>query len=238
MELVFPLFLAGMVALVVIGVLLDRRRQRALQAWARANGWTYEAARADLIHLQRGFPFGQGRRRTATEVLRGSYDALPALSFRYRWTTGTGKSRTEHSVHVVAVPMPAFLATLEVTPEGVGARLAKAFGAQDIQFESEDFNRAFRIAAGDLAFAHAVLAPRLMEYLLRPDAARSPWRIEGPWIVSWETGGTNTAVLGRRLAQLAAVVRAIPRHVWQDHGYDPHDSAVGTYPPPRPGLTH
>lgn len=225
METIFPFFFVAIPVVAVLSLVVaswrDRRRQRALQRWALASGWGYVAADPTLVHLQRGHPFGIGRQRMATEVLHGTFDGLPALSFRYQWTTGSGKSRSTSFAHVVAVGLPAYLPRLEVTPEGVGARLAKLVGAQDIQFESEEFNRAFRVEAGDLAFAHAVLAPRLMERLIRPDAARRPWRIEGTWVASWQPGGTVVETLGDRLAILVAVVRAIPRHVWQDHGWDP-----------------
>ena len=105
-----------------------------------------------LVDLSRGQPFGQGSSRRAIEVLRGhATTAGPALSFTYVWTTGSGKNRTTHHAHVVALGLPTFLPTVEVTPEGLGARLAKLVGAQDVQFESEAFNRAYRVAAGTSA---------------------------------------------------------------------------------------
>jgi hypothetical protein len=60
-----------------------------------------------------------------------------------------------------------------------------------------------------------------MERLLRGDARGESLRIEGASILSWAPGTTDTTTLGRRLGVLAAVAGAIPRHVWQDHGYDP-----------------
>ena len=117
--------------------------------------------------------------------------------------------------------------TVEVTPEGLGARLAKLVGAQDVQFESEAFNRAYRVAATDQRTGHAILHPRLMERLLRADALGSAWRIGGTWILSWEPGTTDLDRLASRLGLLSAVVRSIPRHVWQDHGYDPTPTTIG-----------
>ena len=125
------------------------------------------------------------------------------------------------SFHVVAVPLPAYLPTLELTAEGVGAKLAKAFGGQDIEFESEDFNRAWRVEAGDAKFAHDVVHPRLMERLLRADARGVSLRVEGTDLLSWSSGSQQLDAIAGRLQVMCALVDAIPRFVWQDHGYDP-----------------
>ncbi|MBO0899297.1 hypothetical protein J1G43_04870 [Cellulomonas sp. zg-ZUI22] len=228
------LLLIGAVAVLsaVGGAWLRRRRAAELTAWAAATGWTFAPRDPGLglAALQTGRPFGQGRSRTVTEVLTGTYEGLSAVSFTYTWTTGSGDERREHEVHVVALRLPAHLPTLEVTAEGVGARVAKAFGARDLQLESAAFNAAYRVDAPDARTAHAILHPRTLERLLRPDALGVAWRIEGTWITSWETGATDTARIAPRLGVLAAVVRGVPRHVWQDHGYDParDDAARGT----------
>ncbi|GAA3799413.1 DUF3137 domain-containing protein [Cellulomonas soli] len=219
----FVVYLVPLIGLGLLGLgwWLQHQRRQQLQQWAQRNGWTYADRDDSYVRVQRGQPFEQGHARRATEVMTGRFEGMPAISFDYQWDTGSGKEETTHHAHVVALALPAYLPTLEVTPEGFGARFAKMLGAQDMQFESEDFNRAYRVAAGDQRTAHAVLHPRLMERLLRPDAVRTPWRIEGTWIVSWTSGGTDLSTLAARLGLLTAVVRSVPRHVWLDHGYDP-----------------
>ncbi len=201
----------------------QKKRHEALAAWAASVGWEYP--RSDpgygLGRVHQGRPFGRGHSRQVREVLTGRWQGLPAVSFTYQWSTGSGKEERTSQAHVVGLALPAYLPTLELTPEGVGARLAKLVGAQDMQLESQAFNEAYRVAAGDERVAHAILHPRLMERLLQADARDTAWRIEGTWILSWETGSTDTARIAPRLGVLEAVVRAVPRHVWQDHGYDP-----------------
>ena len=133
--------------LFVAGFWVQKKRHERFRAWALRNGWTYAQSERALVDISRGQPFGQGSSRRAIEVLRGTYDSRSALSFTYQWTTGSGKNRTTHHAHVVGLALPTFLPTVEVTPEGIGARLAKLVGAQDVQFESEAFNRAYRVAA-------------------------------------------------------------------------------------------
>lgn len=217
--MVVALVLGGAVA--AAGAWWRRRRQEELAGWARTAGWTYLPADRSLVSLQTGRPFGQGRARRATEVLTGTYDGRRAVSFTYTWTTGSGDEQRDHESHVVGLALPAYLPTLEVTAEGIGARVAKAFGARDLHVESAAFNAQYRVDTPDPRTAHAILHPRTIERLLRPDAVGVDWRIEGTWILSWEPGATDTARLAPRLGVLAAVVRGVPRHVWQDHGYDP-----------------
>ena len=225
-ELLFVLFAIGLVGFVAVGWWASVKRRERLQKWATLSGWTYAASDRSLVDFSRGQPFGVGHSKKATEVLAGRYDRLSALSFTYRWTTGSGKEATTHTSHIVGVVLPAYLPTVELTPDGLGAKLAKLVGAQDIQFESDDFNRAFRVASSDPRVASAIVHPRLMERMLRDDARGSTWRIEGTWILSWASGSTDLDRLASRLGVLSAVVRSIPRHVWLEHGFDPLSSPV------------
>ncbi len=222
---VWAIVVCLLVAVVATSLWLDRRRRERLRAWAAAAGWTYTESDPSLVARWSGAPFGQGRSRRATEVLRGLTRGRPATSFTYRWTTGSGKSRTTHTAHVVAIDLPARLPELALTPENLATRLVRVLGAQDIQFESAEFNQAWRVQARDLRFAHGVVHPRMMERLMSPDVGRVPLRIEGPSLLSWEPGATSVARLGGRLAALCDIADAIPRHVWQDHGYDPMTAA-------------
>lgn len=206
----------------------QRHRRERLVTWAQAAGWSYTAhdPGLGLATLQAGRPFGQGDARTVSEVLTGSYDGRAAVSFTYGWSTGSGSERREHRRHVVGVALPAYLPVLEVTAQGVGARVATAFGARDLDVESAEFNAAYRVDAPDARTGHAILHPRLIERLLRPDARGIDWRIEGTWLLSWAPGTTDTARIAPRLGVLSAVVRGVPRHVWLDHGYDPSPGRV------------
>lgn len=222
-----------LVAVLFLGVVValfwaEKKRVERLRLWAARNGWTYEGRDRSLVDLSRNQPFGVGSSRNATDVLRGTYEGRPALTFTYSFTTGSGKSKSTHQRHIVALALPTYLPTVEVTPEGIGAKLAKIVGARDLQLESEAFNQAYRVAASDDRMGHAIVHPRLMERLLRSDALGTPWRIDGTWILTWELGKVDLARLAPRLGLLSAVVRSVPRHVWLDHGYDPlADATIG-----------
>lgn len=218
---VLPLFVVFVVVMLVGSFLYQRHREKLLRTWAASVGWTYVGADPSLVTRWSGEPFGRGSSRKTSEVVTGLYRGRPAVSFAYRDTTGSGKNRSVHTFHVVATTLPAFLPTLELTPDGLGARIAKAFGGQDLEVESEAFNQVWRVEAADPKFAHDVVHPRLMERLLRPDARGMSLRVEGTDILSWRPGASNLDTVASRLDVLGAVVDAVPPFVWQDHGYDP-----------------
>lgn len=216
------------------------RKSKALQAWAAAIGWRYVGSDASLARRWRGAPFEVGHSKRVSHLMMGPFQGRAALSFTYQYTTGSGKNQSTYTFHVLSMALPAYLPNLQLTPEGLGAKIAKTFGAQDIQFESEDFNRAWRVQAGVEKFAHDVLHPRTMERLLAADARGLHLRIEATDILCWTTGSTATERIGPRLQVLKALVDAIPRYVWLDHGYDPgygpDAQGLPPTPPPVPEL--
>lgn len=215
---------------VIVGAIwFQLRRRKQIRAWAAASGWTYVGTDASLEKRWQGDPFGTGHSRQTSDVLVGRWSGRPAISFTYTYRTGSGKDESTYTYHVIALPLPAYLARVELTPEGLGTRLARVFGGQDIQFESEEFNRAWRVESPDPKFAHDIVHPRLMERLLRADARGVCLRIGGTDILTWTVGPTSTDRIAKRLALMTAVIDSVPRYVWQDHGYDPGPPAV------RPG---
>ena len=224
-----------MVAVVMFGavasIVWQQKRTKAAQAWAASVGWQFLGTDPSLANRWQGTPFRIGHARRVSMLMVGRFSGRPAMSFQYTYNTGSGKNETTHTYHVISVALPAYLPYLQLTPEGLGDRIAKTLGGQDLQFESEDFNKAWRVQAGQVKFAHDVLHPRLMERLLRPDA-RTNVRIEGTDILCWSPGASKLEVIGPRLQVLTAVVDAVPRYVGLDHGFDPGygPSATGFRP--------
>lgn len=215
----------GLVAVLVvggIGALLAKGRRDALQAWALENGWTLHGSDRSLVSRWPGQPFRTGSSRRATEVTSGP--ATPAsgrraLSFRYSYTTHDGGehgSTTTHEHHVVAVFLPSPLPALDLVPEGLGTKIAKAFGGQDIQFESADFNRRWRVTGPDLRFAHDVVHPRVMARLLEPDVAGMRFRFVGDALLTWYPGRPRLDTVLWTAARLDEMIDLVPSYVWDD----------------------
>lgn len=220
----FPIVVVGLFAsFVVIAFFVERKRKERLAAFAAAIGWTYQHRAPQLVGRWRGQPFNVGSSRQASHLLAGTFRGRPAAAFQYQYSTGSGKNRSTTTLTVTMLSLPAALPDLEITNEGVGAKIAKAFGGQDIQFESEEFNRRWRVEARVRKTAHDIVHPRFMELMVAgpPD----PIRFEGTDVWTWHLGPIRTEVIHERLTRLSRVVDLVPRHVWQDYGYDPHAGA-------------
>ena len=227
------LFVAIAVVFGLVGYLHWKREQkrRALLAqWAAANKWTLLDEDDQWCSRWQGNPFGEGDHRRARNVLTGTWKGKPFVSFDYSYEThssdGKGGTSTQtHRYAVTAVALPAYLPRLQVTPESLLTRFGNAVGLSDIELESEDFNRAFRVHANDPKFASDVLTARTMQLLLsRPHLS---WRIEGSDIICWQTGEQEPVAVNAAVATMLDVVAGIPSFVWHDHGYDAGSTAVG-----------
>jgi hypothetical protein len=198
----------------------EQKRRAQLLQWATANGYGYAAEDDSLCSRWSSSPFGQGDNRRATNAVTGRHGDRPFVAFDYSYETHSTDSKGNrttqtHRYVVTAVQLLAWLPTLQVTPESIFSRIGNVLGFDDIELESEDFNRRFRVHAQDRKFACDVLNPRTMEALLRaPDLG---WRIEGVDILTWDDGRLVPSTVPRMTAILDTVLAGIPSFVWKDH---------------------
>ena len=220
----------GVAALVIafavwIAVRSYRREQQriaSLAALALSKGWQFSAADPfGLTERWEGDPFGEGYDRVASNVLSGEVGGRPAIAFDYEYKEDSRDSNgnrqtTTHHYAVCALAMPCPLPGLTVTPEGLFSRLGNLLGMQDIELESEEFNRTFRVRCRDPKLASDVLSPRTMQLLL--SAGKMHFRFAGVDVVCWEDGSLYPTDVLNRLAVLSGVVAGVPEFVWKDHG--------------------
>jgi hypothetical protein len=228
------LFGLGVVAVLVGGYLLDRKRRERIMTFCLARGWKYVDEDPTLAGRWAGDPFGNGDRRRARNVIRGNECGRDFVAFDYSYETHSTDSHgkrtsTTHHFAVTAVDLPAFLPTLEVCPTGVFGKLTDAVGlTNDIDLESEDFNRAFKVHAENRKFATDVLSPRTMQYLL--SAPKAAWRIQGNSALRWTSGRLDPADVIVAAAVLDQVADGIPAFVWKDHQDQPPQNQSGYDP--------
>lgn len=191
--------------------------------FATTRGWSFTVQDNSLAAHWVGEPFGQGDRRRVTNVVRGTVGGRGLTAFDYAYDTTTRsdgvEKRTTHRYAVVVIAMRAYLPTLQVSPESALHRIAAAAGViDDIDLESEDFNRKFRVSAYDAKFASDVLHPRTMEMLTaRPAFA---FRLQGTDALAWTSGALAPLDIVTRSSTLDAVLDGIPDFVWKDNGAD------------------
>ncbi len=108
---------------------------------------------------------GKRRRRRAKRSPVGGGSVMLALGVGRRTNTewvSEGVVRTGALVEVGA-----WLPALTVTPEGNMSKLVTRITGSDIDFESEEFNRSFRIECADEDFPNLFLDARIIDLLLR-----------------------------------------------------------------------
>jgi hypothetical protein len=220
--LLFVLFGIGAVAIAVSGYLLEQKRRERLMEFAHKRGWQYAGEVPALCDRWPGTPFGKGDHPRARNVLSGTESGRPFTAFDYTYETHSTDSKgkrstTTHRWAVTVVPMQGYLGHVEVVPEGVMDRMAGAIGlVQDIDLESEAFNRRFRVSASSPKLASDILTPRTMEYLLAMDG--EGWRTCGSDLVGFAQGRMDPAEVVKTCAVLGRVHAGIPSFVWTDHG--------------------
>ena len=199
----------------------EQKRREMLLQWATSSGFQYTVEDDGWCERWTGTPFGEGDHRRACNVISGAIKDRSFAAFDYSYQTHSSDSHgnrttTTHHYMVTSLQLPAYLPRLQVTAENVLTRLGNAFGVDDIELESEDFNRRFRVACNDRKFASDVLSPRTMELLLARDAPC--WRIDGTDVVAWDDGRLSPARILANLDTMSAVVAGVPSFVWHDHG--------------------
>lgn len=209
------------VVAVVVTIYVQRKRHARLAQWATHRGWTYHRSLNSLAKRWGSPPFNTGRSRKATEVMTGVFHGEQALSFAYQYTTGGGKNQTTHRFHVVVLHLPAVLPWLQLSPENFGTSVSKFFGGQDITFESQAFNDAWRVQGPEGQFPFDFIHPRMMERLLQPDAVGRNITIEGQDIYVWTSGRQDEKAIDFYLNLLLGIIQQVPRHLWLRVGHDP-----------------
>jgi hypothetical protein len=224
---VFPLIFGGfvvlMVVVVVVGYVQAKRRREGMAAFAAGRGWSYSESDSSLLDRFVGEPFGVGEDREAINVLRGTAHDRPVVVFDYSYVTtststdangNTKTDRTTHPFSVVAMNTGAVMPALSVAPEGVVSRFFGRLTNSDIELESEDFNRAFRVTCPNRRFASDVLHPRMMELLMQwPELA---WRFDADSLLAIRSGSHDVAEIDAKLAALDAILDNVPEFVWKE----------------------
>jgi hypothetical protein len=216
------------VVLVVLAILgaaiwsahLKARRRRGMMAFADRYGLDFYVEDPFLISDWPFRLFGLGDGRGCQNVMDGRWQGLPVKAADYwyytRSTDSQGHtSRDYHRFSVAVAEAEADLPPVAILRENVLTRLAEHVGMGDVRFESERFNREFRVVAGDPRFAYRLVDARMMEWLLAMGQGFE-FEVSGPRILAYcRPRGPEDMV------PLLGVVKGfhdhVPRLVWTEY---------------------
>jgi len=176
MPFLIPLII---VAVIVVGYLSYRagkKRQEALFQLAQSLGLSFSLEDPFNLPGRLGTvnAFSRGDSQKAANVLYGTYGSREVGAFDYEYVTGSGKNRTTHHFSACVHSLECAFPRLMIRPEGFFDKVADVLGFEDIDFESEEFSRKFRVTSDDRKFAYDVCHPQMMEWLL----ANRGWHLE------------------------------------------------------------
>jgi hypothetical protein len=221
MSPVLPFLGFAVVAAVVLwyGWYAAKKRRELFHAFALGQGWTWVARDDGWTARFGGDPFGHGEDRKACNVLTGAFRGRAMVAFDYSYETRTTDSQgrtstTTHSYAICALALPASVPTFELVPEGFLGRVGTMLGMQDIELESEDFNRRFRVRCDEPKLAYDLLPARTMQALLARPALHV--RLHGADALCWEDGSHSPSELLARLDTLSTLLDGVPDYVWSD----------------------
>ena len=149
-------------------------------------------------------------------MIFGKRDGRDLVSFDYEYKTQTtnGKQTTTqvHRFSVLGLSMGIFMPPLSVDPENFLERFVGRLTGNDIDLESEEFNRAFTVSCPDRKFASDVLHPQMMEFLLaHPQLG---WRFEQDSMLVIARGRRTPAQIDATLAVMDGITDRVPEFVW------------------------
>lgn len=233
-EPVFFVVFALAAAAIALGSWLARqRRAQALARLCAERGWRYVARDDSWVgRLAPYFPLfraGDGGRRCDNVIrLRGRQAEFILMDYSYyEESTDSDGHRSRRTVrHAVATAeLPGWLPNLRLGPETVLTRLTSAVGFTDIELESVEFNRRFRVQAKDRAHAFAILHPRAISHLLAQPY--ESWEMSGSALVLSRRGSWRPEEYGPAAVIAEAFIDLVPDYVWRQHSDDVPDSSEG-----------
>ncbi len=226
MESTVPiLFFGGIAALIIAAFFVSRyfkkKRRLAIASIALRHQLSFTPHDPFLLTVTYDFNlFKAGDGRGAENVITGQWKDRRVIAADYWYYTESsngkgGRSRSYKHFQVAIVPIGAYLPPVQIKGENVLTLLADHIGMEDINFESEEFNRTFNVKAHDRQFAFKLIDPRMMQWLLHVGRA-----------YSYETSGSDLLVFRKRskpheipiLLDVAdQTIDRIPRLVWEDY---------------------
>jgi hypothetical protein len=200
----------------VAGYVATRRRRAEILDLTTEHGWRFAEEEPLLVDRFAGPPFGLGFERRATNVAYGTHDGRDLVCFDYEYKTSNGsgndRTTTSHRYSVLGLSMRAILPPLSVDPENALERLVGRVTDNDIDMESETFNRAFTVSCPDRKFASDVLHPQMIEYLLA--FPRLGWRFDRDCLLVIAEGHRTPGAIEATVEFMDGLTDRIPEFVW------------------------
>src|SRR5437879_695324 len=186
--LVVILVLAVVAAGIWYSYYRKQQRRKALALFANQYGLTY--SQDDPFGII-GYPFhlfSMGDGRGCENLVYGEWQGIPVqeADFWYYDESTDSQGRRSKSYHYYSVVVAGVgidaPASVRISKESLLTKLADHVGLHDIEFESEQFNKAFNVKAQDREFCFKLVDARMMQWLLGTGGGFE-FEVAGPWLL-------------------------------------------------------
>lgn len=144
-------------------------------------------------------------------IFDGASEGMPYQAFQYQYTSSSGKNRKTYYYMIASLVIPTWLPEFSVSREDVLDKIGKTFGGQDIHFESEEFNRLFRVRGSNEKVAHDVMHPQMMEWFMRVQPPGFQMRDQR--VLVWRSGELTTDFVMDSRAMMQQFWELVPDYV-------------------------
>lgn len=221
--LIFVLLAVVVVAAVWGAWYFKKKRREELALVARQLGLEYSSQ--DTIGCL-GYPFAllaKGDGRGTENVLWGTWQGVPLQEFDYWYyeetTDSEGRSsKTYYRFSCAVREIDADCSPLTLERENFFTRMADHIGLHDIEFESDEFNRAFNVKSADRKFANDIVDARMMQWLLGTDEGFN-FEVSGRWMLCY-CKRRRPLELVPLLGTMKEFQEHVPRVVYELYGSD------------------
>jgi len=157
--------------------IVQERRSKAMALKARNLQLMYR--REPNRHIAKAYTFldqfenGRGgRERYSLNTIRGDFDGRSVTLFDYHYLSDAtvwwwAPSWSRHCyLSFIILNLEKGFPELTLAKEGIFSKIAQAFGFDDIDFESHEFSRQFKVHCRDKKFAYDFCNAKMIDYLL------------------------------------------------------------------------
>ncbi len=164
------IFVVGaiIVVMAVVGFIMAKKRREAMAALAARLGLRFEPRKRRDLARRYSFldKLRRGSNRYAYNILSGNYHGHDVTLFDYHYQVNSGKHTHHYNFSFFILGLPGSFPELVIDKEGFFSKVAQALGYDDIDFESHEFSRKFRVRSPNKKFAYDVCNAKMIEYLL------------------------------------------------------------------------
>ena len=151
-----------------------KRRREAFERLAMELGFSFFPDKDSHFAKRYGFldHMDDGHRRYAYNRLSGEIEGQKINLFDYHYETYSRDSKGRRTTHhhyfsIFTLSLPQRFPELNIEREGFFSKIGQALGFDDIDFESVEFSKRYKVKSDDKKFAYDFCNAQMIDYLLR-----------------------------------------------------------------------